>query len=319
MTGFDSIPSPSEISETALPDAVTELLDTYDEQIGQRPAYLWRWLYAVFPRYRLSSVPDRHGETVREQKLLLTIYYTLLDDLADLYEDRATFMEARKLSMIGTEPTYGRPEIDSTYLDFTATVWEHVDERVRAAPRYAEFRSAFAFDRQQVINAMHHGMLVNEMPALATERGAEHYGQHNMAQFSYADLDLMYSPAFDIDDLRPLRDVIWRCQRLARISNWAATWERELVEGDLTSGVLVRGLSEGILSYEEVTDPDVPDEELADRLRDHGIETALLEEWQRLYDQLTDRDVVIESVDIDAYVTGMQEMREIYLDNRGRI
>jgi len=58
---------------------------------------------------------------------------------------------------------------------------------------------------------------------------------------------------------------------------------------------------------------------LADRLREHRIEAAFLDERDRLYSRLADRNVAIESVDLDAYVAGMREMREIYLDNRGRI
>lgn len=303
-----------QLSETA-----GELIREYSRRIGHRPEYLWRWLYAVFPRYRLSSVPDRFHGAVREQKLVLTIYYTLLDDLADYYEDRETFMEARKLPRAGIEVDYDRPGVDADYLAFTETVWETVEARLRTAPRSAEFWPAFEFDCQQVINAMHYGVLVNEIPELVTESGTDAYNEHNMAQFSYADIDVMFSPAFDADELRPLREVVWRTQRLARISNWVATWEREIEESDLTSGVVVRALADGVVAPEDLTDPDVSDEALVERIRDCGIEQAFLDEWDRLYDHLIDREYDVESVDLRDYVTGMKEMRDLYLANRGRL
>lgn len=313
------VPSPAEISELQLPETAGELIREYNRRIGHRPEYLWRWLYAVFPRYRLSSVPDRFHGTVREQKLLLTIYYTLIDDLADYYEDRETFMEARKLPRAGIEVYYGRPDVDDDYLAFTETVWETVEAGLRTAARSAEFWPAFEFDCQQVLNAVHYGILVHEIPELATEFGTDAYNEHNMAQFSYADIDVMFSPAFDASELRPLREVVWRAQRLARISNWVATWEREIEEGDLTSGVVVRALADGIVSPEDLTDPDVSNEALIEHIRDCDIEREFLDEWDRLYDRLIDRTYEVESIDLRDYVTGMKEMRDLYQANRGRL
>lgn len=314
-----SVPSPAEIAELQLPTAVADLLREYDRQVGHRSDFLWQWLYAVFPRYRLSSVPARfHGE-VREAKLVLTVYYTLLDDLADYYGDRETFEEARKLPLAGVEPDPDRAGVNADYLAVTESAWAVVEETLEAAPRVGEFRDPFAFDVQQTVTAMHYGLLANERPELVTVRGTDAYGEHNMAQFSYADVDLMYSPAFDTDDLRPLREVVWRAQRLARIANWVATWERELEVGDPTSGVVVGAVAEGVVTLEELRDPTVSADALADRVRDHGIEAAYLEEWDRLYESLLEREYDVATVDLQDYVRGMKEMRDLYLANAGRL
>ena len=271
-----SVPSADEIAALELPAAARDILTEYDRRIGHRPEFLWKWLYEVFPRYRLSSVPSRYHETVREQKLLLTIFYTLLDDLADLHRDRATFMEARKLPLPRTTVDADAPDVDADYLELTTMAWETVESTLRSAPRADEFWLAFEFDLEQALNAMHHSCLVTEMPPLVTESGTEAYNEHNMAQFSYADIDILFSPSFDTADLRPLREMVWRAQRLARISNWVATWEREIAEGDPTSGVVVCALTEGLITLSELEDPDVPSETLVDRIRAHGIEAAFL-------------------------------------------
>lgn len=311
-----SVPSPDEISALELPDSATHILSEYDQRIGYRPDFLWKWLYEVFPRYRLSSVPSQYHETVREQKLLLTIFYTLLDDLADLHGDRATFMEARKLPLPRTTVDADAPGVDADYLALTELAWEMVESTLRSAPRAGEFWLAFEFDLEQVLNAMHHSCLVTEMPPLVTESGTEAYNEHNMAQFSYADIDILFSPSFDTADLRQLREVVWRAQRLARISNWVATWEREIEEGDPTSGVVVCALTEGVITLAELEDPDVSRETLVERIRAHDIEEAFLEEWDRLYDQLVDQCYDTDSVDLCDYVTGMKEMRDLYLAYR---
>ena len=318
MDDRTSLPSPEEVADLRLPETAREVVGVYDRRVGDRPRYLWKWLYEVFPRYRLSSVPDRHGGTVREGKLLLTVYYTLLDDLADLHGDRATFLEARKLALprARVDSTAG---VDTDYLSLARLVWEAVEETLWTAPRAGEFESTFQFDLEQVLNAMHYGMLVNERPPVATETGTATYSEHNMAQFSYADLDIMFSPGFSTADLRPLREVVWTAQRLARISNWVATWEREVGEGDPTSGVVVYALQEGVVDLAELEDPAVSGDVLVNRIREAGVEQRFLEEWDRLFDRLRERSHDTESVDLDAYVAGMDEMRQLYLDSRGRI
>lgn len=319
MVRKESLPSTDDIAALELPDRARTLCERYERCIGRRPTYLWRWLYAVFPRYRLSSVPARHHDTLRELKLMLTMFYTALDDVADTHGDETTFLEAMKLPLPGARPDPDREAVDSDALAFTTAAWETVADSLRTAPRAGEFWSVFRFDVQQVLNAMHYGCLVNETPQLATEAGTNAYAVHNMAQFSYADMDLMHSPGFDRTDLRPLRQLIWPAQRLARIANWLATWEREVAEADPTSGILVEALSRDVVTVEELTDAETPDEELVARIRDHGIERRYREEWDRVYEELTEAQHPVDSVDPQQYLTGIREMRDLYLDNRGRI
>jgi len=314
-----SVPSPDEIRSTELPPVVTDILSEYQHRIGHRSDFLWQWLYDVFPRYRLSSVPDRHHGAVREQKLLLTIYYTLLDDLADVHGDRTTFIAARLLPFGVTPSSDEWTGVDDDYLSLAERAWTATRERLESAPRADEFWSLFTFDLQQPLTAMHYGCLVREYPQVLTETDTDVYDQHNMAQFSYADIDIMHSPAFEQSDLGGVREVVWAAQRLARISNWVATWERELAEGDPTSAVVVRALRDGVVSLSDVTDPERDADHLVERIRDHGIEQAFLDEWDRLYDHLRQSSYDIASVDAAAYVTGMVEMRDLYLAYSDRL
>ncbi|WP_276271220.1 hypothetical protein [Haloarcula litorea] len=319
MVDRSARPSPDEIEALELPEGARRLCERYEECIDRRPDYLWKWLYATFPRYRLSSVASAHGSVVREQKLLLTMFYTALDDVADTYGDGTTFLEALKLPLPGATPDLDRSAVDTDALRFVTAAWDAVTETLGEAPRAEEFYPTFRFDLQQVLNAMHYGYLVTESPELATRRGTDAHAVHNMAQFSYADLDLMYSPGFDRGDLRALRRVVWPAQRLARIANWVATWEREVAEADPTSGILVDALVEDVVRVEELTDPATPDEAVIERVRDHGIEHRYVEEWERIYERLRTESHEARTVDLDDYVAGMADVRDLYLDSRGRI
>lgn len=319
MDRKDSLPSTDEIAALELPDRARTLCERYERRIGHRQTYLWQWLYAVFPRYRLSSVPQAHHESLRELKLVLTMFYTTLDDVADTRGDEATFLEALKLPLPGATPDPERDEVDGDAIAFTTAAWETVGDALGTTPRASEFWSVFRFDVQQVLNAMHYGCLVNDAPELATRVETDAYAVHNMAQFSYADMDLMHSPEFDRTELRSLRQVIWPAQRLARIANWVATWEREVAEGDPTSGILVEALSRDIVDVAELSDPSVPDEELVQRIRAHGIEQRYRDEWDRIYEELSSERHAVDSVDTQSYLAGIRDMRDLYLDNRGRI
>lgn len=314
-----SVPSLGDIDAIQLPTAAADIVSEYERRIGHRPSFLWKWLYEVFPRYRLSSVPDRYHSAVREQKLLLTIFYTLLDDIADVHGDWETYMAARLLPFSGVEPDYDRATVDADYLALAEQAWDTAQRRIREAPRAEEFWPVFVFDVQQPLTAMHYSCLVAEVPSLVTETGIDVYDQHNMAQFSYADVDLMHSPDFDAGDLSELREVIWTAQRLARISNWVATWERELDEGDPTSAIVVRALREGIITLDDIADEDVPTDRLAERVRTHGIEQALLDEWDHHYETLRAADHDVATVDVADYVAGMKEMRDLYLAYSDRL
>lgn len=314
-----SVPTPAEIADLRLPETAADLVAEYDDRIGHRENFIWKWLWEVFPRFRLSSVPGEHHETVREAKLLLTLYYGLVDDLGDVYGDRATFEEARKIPFPHTGVDPDRPGVDADYLSFTGTVWAAVADRIRAAPRFAEFREVFEFDLRQLVNAVHHGYLVNETPELATASETDAYHRHNMAIFTYADLDLMFSPGFETGDLRELRETTWEMQRLGRICNCVTTWERELDEADPTSDVVVEALTAGVVDAAEVADPDVPTGELVERIREAGIEAQFLEEWDRTYERLSRQSHDADSVDLADYVEGAREIRDLHLAARGRI
>lgn len=307
----------SESDFEPLPDHLQSLADDYADVINHRDPYLWKWFYNVSPHFRLSCVPAQHQQTVREQKLLLTFYITLLDDLADHYGDSKTFNEVRKLPFSQETTDRDKPGVWTEYCEFTENIWKQFETDLTTSPRFNEFEEIFKYDIRQSVNAMHYGLLVNDHPEALNMAESRRYGPHNMVVYGYSGLDLMYSPSFDKRDFGELRDVIWDIQRLGRIGNWVSTWERELPEGDYTSGVVISALEDDVISLDELED-DTDREALVDRIDEHDHEQQLLEEWEALFEELKQAEYTTETVDIHEMVSGMQMVLSMHLSSRGQ-
>jgi hypothetical protein len=143
-----------------------------------------------------------------------------------------------------------------------------------------------------------------------------------MMLFTYLDLDLMHSPAFDERELWALRRVVGTAQEMVRIGNWITTWEREIHEGDFSSGVIVYALEKGIVDVNELycLREDPPEdwaETIIDRIQSEGIEEYFLDRWVEKRDTLYTREGDVRSVDISAYTLGIDQVLGYHLASEG--
>lgn len=301
-----------EVVETELPPRLVRLADDYDRLIGERDRFVWKWIYRLFDEFTLSCVPDRVAETVKTRKTELTVFVTTLDDLADNYGDRATFEQARRVPHDPETADPDAPGVDSVAVEFVADLWAGFESELARAPRYEEFEDVLAFDVRQVVDAMEYAIVVNDNRSMANLAGSRQYGPNNMVMFPYADVDLMYSPTFDTSEFGALRSLLWELQRMARIGNWLTTWEREVREEDVSSGVVVQALEDGLVE-DALTEPEA----LIDRVRRAGIEEALREEWQERFRAIERRDVRLASVDTDRLIEGMRTVMAFHVASHG--
>jgi len=306
------------INAVTLPAPVDALADDYAAVFGERDRFLWRWIYSLLPHFTLSSVPEKHTESARIQKTILTIYITLMDDLAEKRGDSRTFEEIRRVVSRPDSVRADRPGVDADVVSLAERLWTAFETRLAAAPRYDEYYEVLEYDVRQAQNAMDYSRLVNERLSMANLGGSSHYCPHNMVMFPYADVDLMYSPAFDRTEFGSIRELIWTLQKMARIGNWLSTWERELQEGDYTAGVVVYALRQGIISVEglESADPERCDE-IAQQIKTRGVEARFAAEWCRLYDSVVEHGAEAESIDLDDYVAGMETVMAHHMASRG--
>lgn len=320
---FSATPSPKKsdaevIDEVTLPDPVLEWVEEYEAVGGERDRFVWKWIYSLFPSFTLSSVPQRHLEEVRTQKTIFTVFITLLDDLAEKHTDSTTFEQIYRSVIWHDTSIAESPDADTQIVDFADRLWTTFEESLEDAPRYDEFDEVFRYDLRQALNAMDYSRILSDHLSIANVSGVKHYDSHNMVMFPYSDIDIMYSPAFEPSDHGVLRELIWDLQQMARIGNWLTTWEREIDEGDYTAGVIIYALQHGLITREELANGG-PEAKAAviDRIKTHHVEKMFLAEWEHLHRKVTARDLETESVDLGAFIEGMEVVMEYHQASKG--
>lgn len=302
-----------------LPEPILDVVEAYEAAGGGRDRYVWRWIYDLLPAFTLSTVPQSRLESVRRLKTELTIFVTLLDDLAERTGDVGTF-DAICRHVQWPDATVDVPEdADASMVAFATDLWDRIDAGLRASPRHDEFRDVFDFDFRQVLNAMDYSRLLNDTLVLANLPGARHYDSHNMVVFPYADVDVVHSPGFDPADLGPTREVLWDLQTMARIGNWLTTWRRELREGDFSAGIVVAALRDGLVTPATLAAADADEREaLIDGIHACGIERRFEDEWCRRHRRVAGRVGETTSVDLDDLLAGMETVMVQHLASEGR-
>ena len=305
-----------------IPPSIQSLMEEYTHTVGTRDKFLWKWLHSLFPHVTLSCVPPENRERAVNQKMVVTMFVVLLDDLAEKHEDKATFQEASKIPFESQTVDFDRDGVDTDYLAFTADVWKRLRDELEKDPRTEEFWELFVFDLKQNIDAINYSYTVNRnLVAVNLDESLIHES-HNMMLFTYADIDLMCSQEFDREELSALRKIVLRTQQMARIGNWITTWQREIQEGDYSSGVVVYLLENDIITPEMLDDASqggarVSNEPFVEIVKDHGVEEQFVNQWERNLAAVQKLGSEIRSVDIDAYADGMRTVFEYHLASRG--
>lgn len=306
-----------QINDVALPESVRELVEEYDRVVGDRDRFVWKWIYSLLPSFTLRSVSPAADGTVRTQKTILTILVTVADDVAERHRDVRTFESIRRVVLSSDRD--GSHRGDEAVVAFADRLWQAFEAGIGDAPRYDEFRNVLEYDLRQAFNAMDYSRLLNDDLRMANLTGSTQYGPHNMVMFPYVDVDLMHSPAFDQGEFGTVRDLVWELQKMARIGNWLTTWEREMAEGDFSAGIVVAALQHGIVTAAELEAAGPAERAaLVERIKDAGVEDWFLEAWWRRYRSVKDREFETSSVDLGAFVDGMETVMEYHLASRGQ-
>lgn len=302
-----------DINQATLPRPVAELSQRYDDEIGIREDFVWKWIFELFDHCTLGSVPDERLEATKSRKTLYTMFITVVDDIAEVDADRTTFRQARKIPDPGATVEYSE-DVNRTALSLAADVWSEFERQLATAPRHEEFLTQFRYDTRQALNAIDYSLLVSETPAVATKTGALNFSTHNMVVFPYIDIDQMASPEFVRDDLSALRELLWSAQEMARIGNWLSTWEREIHEGDYSSGIVIWALQEGVVTPETLqSDPEAAIE----AIDESDVEECLSDRWFRLYDEIENFDRTAASLDFDKAVDRLKTVMFFHLASEG--
>lgn len=305
------------IAATELPPQLQSVAQAYEEQVGKRDPFFWQWMYASMHQTRLSTVPSEHHETVAVLKTLAGMYDTVVDDIVDAVGEPRHLDTVAQIALGGIEAPDRELSADNqaveAHLRFARRVWEEFESMLQTAPREPQFRPLLEFDIRQILMSMRYTLLVTDNPGMTNLDEGLGYQSHNLIHFLNADIDMMYSSAFDRADTGQLRRLIWDGQQLHRMINWIATWERELFQADFSSGVFALALREGVVDAEQlnrIRNGDGDPVAVREAITEHAIDQRLLEEWERRYAETfeTASQIETESVDVVDYAIGVREV-----------
>ena len=286
-------------------------------QLGTRGDYLWKWCVYGLRAILFPSVSEELREHVTETKMLAVMYGVLLDDVADQWQDQPFLDRLMRATLGGASRDFRDLGVGrEAYAQFTCNVWDEFQQRVSGYPRYAEFRDLLDYDNRQIINTMWYSYLVNADVHLLNSEEHDVYSPHNMQMISFATIDVMCSPDFDHREIGNLRGAMWHAQSMGRIGNLVSTWERELQDGDFSSGVFA------ILAERY---PHLVQDMLLDKtdaihavLTQDGVESLFLDKWDRHRAAFQAKLPAVHSVDLRHVLQGLDQLLRMEIGSRGR-
>jgi hypothetical protein len=285
-------------------------------QVGKRNLYLWKWVRQGVEVTTLSCVAPELFDTVCNIKILGVVLDVLLDDIADRGGDSDLLEQLLAVPFDDTRLQLKRVSAeDRAYAEFTTDLWQEIKRRTKLLPQFKQYATVWRYDYLQLFNGMRYSHMINEDVALLNLAEHDLYSPHNMHIIVSSTADLMASPSFDHTELGRLRDAIWHAQFMGRIGNLITTWERELGDGDYTSGIYARALAEGDVTLQMLADRDTAAVKHA--IVAGGHETYFLEKWTQLRRRLVELAPLVKSVNLTQLLKGYERLIRLHLGSRG--
>ncbi len=287
-------------------------VDRY-QQVGDRGLYLWRWCLFAVDLMTLSSVDRSQHAAARDTKFLIGMFNCLIDDVADQAHNHRFVRSLLTLTRGGT-PT-GETPAEQELATFITQVWQEIWSRAAQLPRFHEFERLLEFDLRQLCTTVEHSDLTSQLPELVNSIEQDLYASHGMMVTVAATVDLMASPGFNRRDLSGLRSVLWHAESMARIGNMVSTWEREIGDGDFSSGVFLEAVWQGKL---QLADLRTENEALLVRtIISSNIEGDFLRRWETHRTKVRQLGSCWSSIDIEDYIGRLDQLLESEMFSHG--
>jgi hypothetical protein len=282
-----------------------QTLDVIQNEMGnlaphRSPELFSKFLIQGYRSLSLDSVPAALFEELLRAKLCLGSLITLYDDLADrpASADPKLLTILYQLNFENFETVYLHlsPRHQEA-VNFARHLFRQIHEVLVGLPNFSSLEKILNFDLQQFYSANQYSALLLESPTLHSSLENAHYMHHNMGMIMASTMDLMSLPGFRLEELGAIRSVFMLGQRFGRICNVLVTYERERQENDVSSEI-PRGST------------------AAERLR---IRRALIQEQTQLTKQIGNFKNEIRSFSVEAYVGGLEKVRQLHESMEGRI
>jgi hypothetical protein len=285
---------------------ISELIDLYDS-VGletRNMKFLARWFCNMFDFSYLPSVDLEYKDQLVLDKLKLSIFNILVDDLADNYiiRNKELFEKAARI------PWDGHNSFKNKYLNVTKKIWLDFSDSLKLYPRYQEFKEIFYFDLDQFLDSIKYSMLINSV-GLDNPLEIKTYPPQNMQVLLFLNMDLMCSPSFDIKELGKIRPILIRTQNLLHLAHVISTYPREIEELDFSSPMISMGLSEGVIEKEDVIkNPETTLENL--RYFEPYLKNLAEQHFEKIKDQID----TVKTVDIEDFYERVRRVYDYFLE-----
>ena len=284
-------------------------------EVGERSLYLWRWCLHGVGLTTLPCVPAELREHACETKFLSGMLNVLMDDVSDRKRNGDLLDELLKVTG-GSEGDFARfSAADRQYAELTRRMWNVFWDRVRQYPNFAAYKDLLQYDLTQLFNTVRYSHLVNDNLFLLNQIEHDNYSPQGMGLMSFSTVDLMCSDRFPRHELAALREAVWHAQWMARIGNLITTWQREIGDGDYSSGVFARAVGLRDLTIEQLRSGSAEEIEAGVRRGEH--EAHFLRRWNYHRERLRSMRPCIQSFDLNSFVEGLERLLLTELGSRG--
>jgi len=277
------------IQAVKLPVELLKWVEEY-EKVGDRDRFLWRWIrQGDEDVVKAFGISKNHFYLVQTVIFLIHMFTNLVDDVSERQEGENNLLkELLKIPLIShdaniTVDTDQLCKKDQEYWKFTEKVWRGVNRNMKNLSYYKKVRSIFEYDIDQLLNTVKYSSLIYNHPYLVNKTEHSLYLSHSMQLIFVFDLYLMCF-RFNSQRVAKSREVILCLQKMLRIGNDLATWEREVKKKDFANGI-----SAYIVDSHHGMNVEVfklGKGEIAQIARELGIERVLLREWEGNYQKV---------------------------------
>lgn len=305
------------IAGRALSREVEDWLALY-WQAGERQRFLWQWCEQGAELTTLPDVSPELFDHVCRTKVLSIMLCVLLDDVAD-QRGRERFLEAVVRIVdgqpVGDDSAFTADE--RAYAAIAQKLAAIYHARVREYPLYDAYAELLRYDQLQYFNTMRYSQMLNRNLWLLNPVEHDLYLPHAMDMMSFATIDLMCMPQFDIRELGRLRESLWYLQCMGRVGNLLSTWRREIGQHDFTAGVFARAVARGDITVDQLHQPNSQEIEAAILRGDH--ERYYYRRWRYYRDSYLKASESIRSVEMVRLLEGNERFFRMHLAGRGVI
>jgi hypothetical protein len=241
----------------------------------------------------LSGVTPVQREQVIHAKVCLGMLITLYDDLAD----NPKFFNPKLLQhlyQLNINQLSHSPVLlgeDLKVFQLAKMLFSELDLTLNKFEYYRELLPVLQFDIRHIFFANQYSELISAHPFAKSVEECRLMGPYNMGMVATGVIDLMASHSLVFSEFGVAREILIRGQRLGRIGNMLATFERESLEGDHTN---------------ELTD-----------LKAQRSSTLL--EFSKGLLELRHKGVGLVSFKIDSYAEGLKSLLQLHFQMEGII